>query len=505
MSLNVSLNAALSVLNAAQIGIDLVSRNVGNAQSENYTKKIQQQVSRVVAGTGQGVYTSIAIRNVDLLLQRDGRNSFSTLKALDVKDEFLVRLEKLFGSPGEAQSVGGRITSLRQSFESLNNNPDQIAAQLAAIERGRDVVTTLNTLTTQIQAFRTQIDKEIETSVGKINTALSNIATLNAEIGTRSIAGQSSADLEDQRDKHLKDLAEQMGFSTFTRSNGAIAVLTENNRFLVDVSATTVSFTPRTTIVASDAYVPTGAPAAGFNATLNGVTIPNPAGGANIDFTSSITRGRLDGLFELRDTILPQAQAQLDELAAVMTVAFEGTGTGYAGTAITMFTDGTAGGPPVAQFTNTAANRVGYSGRIALQPAFTGAPWRIRDGTNSTAVPTQSANRGDLTQIRSVLTMFETAQTTFTASAGLGTTATVEQYANSFTGFNSNLRAENIDKQTDRKSLTDAFDKRLQDMSGVNVDDELGRMVALQNSYSASARVITTVTAMLDELIELGR
>ena len=59
-------------------------------------------------------------------------------------------------------------------------------------------------------------------------------------------------------------------------------------------------------------------------------------------------------------------------------------------------------GPPAAQFTNTAANTVGYAGRIVTNPIFNtaGNLWRLRDGTNSTAVATESTFRGDQTQLR---------------------------------------------------------------------------------------------------------
>jgi flagellar hook-associated protein 1 FlgK len=38
--------------------------------------------------------------------------------------------------------------------------------------------------------------------------------------------------------------------------------------------------------------------------------------------------------------------------------------------------------------------------------------------------------------------------------------------------------------------------------SGVNLDEELSRMVSLQHSYSASARLLNTYDEMLGTLIE---
>ena len=188
-----------------------------------------------------------------------------------------------------------------------------------------------------------------------------------------------------------------------------------------------------------------------------------------------------------------------------MTLAFEGTGTGFAGTAITVFSDSAVGGPPAAAFTNTAANTVGYASRITTNPILSvaGNLWRLRDGTSTVGVATESTFRGDQTQLRSVLTMFETAQT-YNAAVQLGTSNTLEAAANAFTGFQATQTATYKAALDDQGTVTDALKERLRDQSGVNVDDELGRMIQLQNSYSASARVMTTVTQMLDDLLRIG-
>ena len=505
-SLNTSLANSLSGLRAAQSGIETVSRNVGNANAEFYTRKIQGQLPNVVGGVGQGTQLPAVTREVDLYLQRDARDSSSRTARLGVINEFLGRLEKLYGQPGDDLSLGGRMSAMRSAFEDLTNHPDNTASQTDVFNKATALKDNFNSLTANIQAYRTQVEQEIANSVANVNTALANIESLNTEISKNRNTGVTSADLEDQRDQQVANLAKEMGIQTFVRADGRLAVLTESSRFLLDQTATTASFTQKGTIVATDAYVPVGAPAAGFNATLGGISIPNPAGGTALDITSSITRGRLAGLFTLRDTVLPQAQAQLDEQARVMTVAFEGTGTGFAGTAITVFSDSAVGGPPAAAFTNTAANTVGYAGRITTNPILSvaGNLWRLRDGTSTVGVATESTFRGDQTQLRSVLTMFETAQT-YAAAIQLGTSNTFEAAANGFTGFQATQTATYEAALADQNTVTEALKERLRDQSGVNVDDELGRMIQLQNSYSASARVMTTVTQMFDELLRIGQ
>lgn len=54
------------------------------------------------------------------------------------------------------------------------------------------------------------------------------------------------------------------------------------------------------------------------------------------------------------------------------------------------------------------------------------------------------------------------------------------------------------------KVLNDTLTDKSQSLTGVNVDEELSKMIVLQNSYSASARMISTITRMYDELLGIA-
>jgi len=69
-------------------------------------------------------------------------------------------------------------------------------------------------------------------------------------------------------------------------------------------------------------------------------------------------------------------------------------------------------------------------------------------------------------------------------------------------GSNAALAKARLTEATARRD--DAVNRR-DSFSGVNIDEELSQMVVLQNSYSAAARVISTVTAMYDTLLTMVR
>ncbi|WP_277969025.1 FlgK family flagellar hook-associated protein [Sphingomonas echinoides] len=69
-------------------------------------------------------------------------------------------------------------------------------------------------------------------------------------------------------------------------------------------------------------------------------------------------------------------------------------------------------------------------------------------------------------------------------------------------GSNAALAKARLTEATARRD--DTVNRR-DSFSGVNIDEELSQMVVLQNSYSAAARVISTVTAMYDTLLTMVR
>lgn len=155
-----------------------------------------------------------------------------------------------------------------------------------------------------IQKLRADTDQDISSAIDDVNADLQQIADLNAQIKQTAAAGQSTADLEDQRNTALQDLASQMNVNYFTASNGDIQIYTKSGQALVDSSAHTISYTAASNVTASTTYT-AGSSSSGFSAiTVNGV-----------DITSQISGGDIGALITLRDETLPDAQSQLDQLA----------------------------------------------------------------------------------------------------------------------------------------------------------------------------------------------
>lgn len=83
--------------------------------------------------------------------------------------------------------------------------------------------------------------------------------------------------------------------------------------------------------------------------------------------------------------------------------------------------------------------------------------------------------------------------------------ATIERYTSDLMGGIGSAASIAKDRLADAVACrTDAVNRR-DSFSGVNLDEELAQMIVLQNSYSASARVITAASQMYDTLLEMTR
>lgn len=301
MSLDIARLIAFSGLSATQVQISVTSSNISNADTTGYTQKTANQSSSVTNGVGTGVTVTGISSTVDKLLLKSLISATSELGAADTANAYLTSLQKLYGSTGTSDSsssgtsLANTLASLESALSSLASTPSSASLQSNVVSALDDVASQLRETSSGIQKLRSNADQDIASSVDDVNKDLQDIADLNAEIKQVAASGQSTADLEDQRNTALQDLASKMNVSYFTASNGDLQVYTTSGQALVDSTAHTISYTTAANVTSSTTF---------SAITVNGV-----------DITSQITAGDIGALVTLRDKSLPAAQSQLDQLA----------------------------------------------------------------------------------------------------------------------------------------------------------------------------------------------
>jgi|CXWL01.1.fsa_nt_gi flagellar hook-associated protein 1 FlgK len=91
----------------------------------------------------------------------------------------------------------------------------------------------------------------------------------------------------------------------------------------------------------------------------------------------------------------------------------------------------------------------------------------------------------------------------FAAAGGLGQTKIpFNSYAGQIIGAAATNAVSSQTQKANAQTLLDGYNQRSDSISGVNLDEELANTIIYQNSYSASARIITVVSTLFDTLIQ---
>ncbi len=305
-TLTLALRTAQSGLLANQQALDVTSRNISNVNTPGYSRKTVTFENSALVGAGSGVNISEIMRSVDEGLLKSVRLESSEYNELSAQDTFWDRLQDLFGTPEANTSLSHTITGFSDAIESLVVSPNNALEHTEVVRRAEDMVAQMQQMSIAIQELRLQADQKLTDVAVEINSLVNEIDTLNDDIIASGSVSRETSDLRDQRDLKISRLSELIDIRYFSRTDGDVVIFTSSGRTLVD------TVPPDVTHESASAVTPTTTHAEGdFGGFFIGAS-SNPAN----DATDDIRDGQAKGLIDMRDTVLPNLQSQLDELSA---------------------------------------------------------------------------------------------------------------------------------------------------------------------------------------------
>ena len=482
MSLSGALSNAMSGLVANARGTTVISSNIANALNENYGRR-DISLSTNATQTSGGVIVANVTRHADPILAYQKRLALADHSAASAQSDFQATLEQLIGSVDIIGSVAEKLTRFETALLSAASDPSSetrlrnISVAAEAFAGG------LRDTSAGIDALRTRADADIAKTVDRLNSGLSQLEQLNAQIMTARHLGQDAHGLMDRRDATLDALAEFVPLHVVERDSGKIAVFTAQGRTLLDERAVTFGFAPTSTILPHMTVE---------NGLLSGMTINGKPVG--IPRTGMLNGGSLEAQFNLRDVSAPQMQKRLDAIArdAIERLGPGGPDTTLGVTDPGIFTDN--------GLNFDVANETGLAGRITLNAALwvgSSEPWRWRDGLNATA-------QGDVGQSDLLLRM--KAQLNLAAVPGSTVLGSAPRSLVDHLQELSNTAAAQRVGSDEARVATFSRLAELRDAAasdGVNTDQELQKLIELEKSYAANARVVQVVDDMLSELLRI--
>ena len=313
MSLSTAFNVISSsfAVNSAQTAV--VSNNIANANTPGYSREI----ANVVTNSYGGADVASVTREANAALLEQVSSSTSQAATQQAISDGLSTLAATVDDSSSASSTSGAdqngaspsamLANLQSALATYEDSPTSSSAADAVVSAASDLASSLNSGSATVTQVREQADQNIATSVGTINSLLSQFTAANNAVVTGLQTGGNVASAEDTRDSIVTQLAQQIGVSTVTAANGSESIYTDSGVTLFQDAPSVVSFTPTPTLVDG---------ASGAPVTVDGV----PITGANSPMP--IQSGALAGYAALRDTLAPEYQAQLDQIAGGLINAF---------------------------------------------------------------------------------------------------------------------------------------------------------------------------------------
>ena len=453
------LRIASRALEAQRFGLDVTGQNIANVNTAGYTRRsvLFSEVPPLdpwSAGGGVDVQALVAAR-APLLEARLRFEQPASSRDGAIADHLAI-LEANLGQPGA--SLDAALARFYNTYATLAQSPTSPTARQQVIIEGQTLSKTFNDLAAGFSSAQMNADRELRDVVNQVNNLARQIADINSGI---SSAGQNNAEgLFDQQTLALASLSELADITVTHNDDGTVDVSIGSGRSLV-VGANTFDLRATST------------PPQGFAQLISdGAAVPT-------DVTSEITGGRIAGLLQVRDVLVPQYQAQLDQLAyGVATDVNSLVTTGYdlAGVAGVNFfapPSGVAG----------AAQQMAVSAAVAADTSLV------------VASATTAAGNNDIARAIAAL-----------QDQPISGTATrpVDAWGNLVYSVAADSRSARQAKAGHDQVMQQL--KNLKDqISGVSIDEEAAMLLKFQRSYQANAKFFQVTDQALDLLMSLVR
>lgn len=478
--------AQTSLFNASQ-QTQLAARNISDAGNENYVRREAR-----VSTTQHGARVYSIQRADEPHMFRSALSALSDSAAQSAIGEASSRLQTIVNGVDNRNSPSAKIDVLRDALQVFSSDASNTILGAASIDAARDLARTVSAASRDVQAYRVDLDRQIAAGVDALRGLLVQFEQANGQVVSGTQAGRDVNDALDRRDALLKQMSEYVSVSVVTRGENDMVLFAGQGITLFETVPRSIGFDART---AYDATT-TGNPLR-----IDGVPL-HVGQGAN---TSAA--GRLSALIQARDTVAVQQQSQLDEIARGLVATFAETDRtgGAAPPAAGLFTY--SGGPAVP---SAGAIVPGMAGTLAVNAAFDpergGDPALLRDGGASGAA--YIANTGGGAAFPDNLIGFIgglDAPRAVDPAAGIAGDRSVSALAGASIGWIENMRATADLAAQGKKALHDKLSGDYLARTGVSIDEEMTKLIALEQSYEASARIMRTVDDLFAALLAAVR
>lgn len=473
---------ARSALVAHQTALQTVSHNIANAETPGYSRQeaalsVTMPVRMPYGSIGTGVTVDTILRRRDVLLDENFRAANDLASRSEMRSGLLSNIEQMFGEPTDA-GMSAALDSFFNAWSDLATSPGNSAAREVLQQRGRQLAQLLNSYDAQLSQQRQMSVDRLSATISEVNGLATQVADLNYQIVSAESGGHAAGDLRDKRDLLVDRLSQLTGARAVAQMDGSVSVIVGSST-LVDSNTAR----PLTLEIAVPNPPPT-TPLADIPVRIRLGNSPDAIRGFG---------GEMGAVVDFINTDIPSIRSRLDAFAAGLVTAVNAEHTqNY------VFSNNTIPGTAAGNFFDpgslalpVSAATIHLSDAVAADSSAIGTsrdPEAPFDNSGGLAL---SALRNDVTTV------------SYVNSAGVVETGSfVSFFRDTVSRLGVSLRTAQDDANV-RRILAEQADLRRESVSGVNTDEELMKMMQIQQAYAAATKLIKAADEMLQTLLAI--
>ena len=524
------MDIGLTGLQAAQNAINVTGQNITNINTPGYARQrvnletnYALQLNTLQFGLGVNTKQIQAIRDhfLDMqLTQTITRQAGAQTRYEGVENVAALFMENVTES--SESGFGIELQRFFQAFEELAARPEDDAVRTNVVTRAQTWITGMKARYSMIEDKRAEANKAVGSISVEVNTLAAQIARLNKEIACEYPKG-SDNNSRNQRQALVDKLAELVGIQCYEDSLGRMTITVENGIPIVSGDRAFVMHTSnvdpegmyRVEIEVGNPYEsPPG----------SGIWFP----GEKVEVTKDIKSGKMGGMLDLRDNILPEYMHNLDQLAAgvvaeVNKIHYTGAGLGPGTDMIYFFVNNTdfANGtqneivwppPPTTEMGLPSNNGTGMpveiNNNFALMVKNLNVNKVIVDNPRYVASASVNGEPGN-NEIARRLAALQTTDNTvrvpvFDSAGNLISTISKGPYSEFISSVANTVGNQALKLQASSntdENIRVALEIQRDRLSAVDMDEEATNLMTFQRSYQACSRFINVINQLTDQLI----
>ncbi|MTI69503.1 MAG: flagellar hook-associated protein FlgK [Firmicutes bacterium] len=518
-----TLNTARRGMFAQQAAITTTSHNISNANTEGYSRqRVHLETSLAFSKPGVGqIGTGVDIESIrrvrDRFLDTQIRGEQGVSKEYAAREDVLEQIESIFMEPSDSglNTMMGRMWN---AWQELSKSPENSNAKTIVAQESQAVTDTLNHMYTQMDNLNNNTVELIEKKTFDAKSILTQVDTLNEQIFNVKIKGEHPNDLLDKRDKLLDELSEITNFDVKNKEYGQIEISIGDTNVLgtdTDKEMSVIRSVEKDPLNSDKYKITLVKGGDSLNATIEetidlsidspsfdvtklkaGDVVfndpkwdPNTTDIKDIDLeTVNLETGSLKGY----QSVLNETKGYQDSLNTFANGLAEKINEIHSKTDSAVDTDGDGTDGDWIDFFKSEDGSPINASNIMVNEEIIKDVNKINTGkeliedNGGEGTPGDGSKALEIAELRNERlindTTFDAYYKDIVAELGIST-----QEANRMT--------------TNQETLLGQLETRKESISGVSIDEEVANLVQFQRSYEANSRVISTLSQMLDTLI----